>query len=638
MRHGPKILTALAFVLAAVLAALAAGGAATVIEQRTHAAAQLQMDIAGYSWAEINADGLQLILGGTAPSEAHRFRAISALGEVVEASRIVDLTEVARAEAVAPPDFSLEMLRNGDGISLIGLVPASTDREALVAELGKSAAEGHVADMLESADYAEPEGWARALDFGISALKALSRSKISISDNHVAIAAIAESPTEKARIETDLRRSAPASLDVDIDIAAPRPVITPFTLRFLIDAEGARFDACSADTERARDRILAAAKRAGAQGTLGCTIGMGVPSPNWADAVEMGLDALAGLGGGSITFSDADIALIASESVTQADFDRVVGELESNLPAVFSLHANLPEKLSAGGALATEPPEFFATRNEEGAVQLRGRVPDQRARDALLAVAAGQFGHDAIYLATRIYPELPAGWMARVLTAVEALGNLKSGTAQVLPELIRVSGESDDAQASDTISRLFVTRLGEAVRIELSINYTAPPEPEPDGPSGPECVARLNEVLTANKITFEPGSAVITAAAAPTIDALAEIVRECEEVSMQIGGHTDSQGSEEMNLRLSQGRARAVVVALQQRRVLTGSIISQGFGETQPLADNDTEAGREANRRIEFLLLDGTADAAVTASGPVKVAGPDIAADRPTPRPTPPTP
>ncbi|WP_372841865.1 OmpA family protein, partial [Phaeovulum sp.] len=292
----------------------------------------------------------------------------------------------------------------------------------------------------------------------------------------------------------------------------------------------------------------------------------------------------------------------------------------------------------SGGNMATEPPEFFATRNEDGAVQLRGRVPDQRARDALSAIAAGQFGHDSVYLATRIYPELPAGWMARVLTAVEALGNLQSGTAQVLPEVIRISGETDDAQASDTISRLFVARLGEAVQIELSINYTAPPEPEDEGPNGPECVARLNSVLAENKITFEPGSAIITADAAPTIDALAEIVRECEEVPMQIGGHTDSQGGEEMNLRLSQGRARAVVVALQQRRVLTGNIVSQGFGETQPLADNDTEAGREANRRIEFLLLDDAADASTAADGPVKVAGPDIVAAPPTMRPTPPTP
>ncbi|MDP3861662.1 MAG: OmpA family protein [Phaeovulum sp.] len=638
MRHGPKILTALAFVLAFLLAAVVAGTAATVIEMRTRKAAQLELAIAGHDWAVIGADGLQVRVAGVAPSEGHRFRVLTALGQVVEASRIVDLTEVARPVAVAPPEFSLEMLRNDDGVSLIGLVPVTTDRAALVAELVASAGGGQVADMLESADYREPEGWARALDFGVSALKALPRSKISVSANRVAITAIAENTREKGRIETDLRRSTPASLLLELDISAPRPVITPFTLRFLIDAEGARFDACSADSERAQARILEAARRAGAQGALGCTIGMGVPSPNWAEAVEMGLGALAGIGGGSITFSDADIALIAAENVTQADFDRVVGELESNLPAVFSLHANLPEKPVNGSSTATEPPEFFATLSATGSVQLRGRVPDQRARDALAALAAAEFGHASVYLATRIYADLPTGWTARVLTSVEALGKLSSGNVQVRPEVIRLSGETDDAQASDTISRLFVSRLGQGARIELTLTYLAPPEPEPDGPSGADCVARLNAVLAENKITFEPGSSVITAAAAPTIDALAVIVRECEAVPMQIGGHTDSQGSEDMNLRLSQGRARAVVVALQQRRVLTGNIVSQGFGEAQPIADNGTEAGREANRRIEFLLLESDAATPAATTGPAWVAGPVITADRPTARPAPTTP
>ncbi|MBW6505305.1 MAG: OmpA family protein [Rhodobacteraceae bacterium] len=635
MRHGPKILTALAFVLAFALAAVAAGTAASVIEMGTRKAAQLQLDIGGHDWAEISADGLQLRLAGTAPSEAHRFRVLSMLGEVVESSRIVDLTDVARPTAIAPPEFSLEMLRNDDGISLIGLVPAVTDRVGLVAELAASAGDGQVTDMLESADYREPDGWARALTFGVSALKSLPRSKVSVTANRVAITAIADSASEKGRIETDLRRRTPASLRLELDISAPRPVITPFTLRFLMDVEGARFDACSADTERAQTRILQAARRAGATGALGCTLGMGVPSPNWAEAVEMGLGALAGIGGGSITFSDADIALIAAENVSQADFDRVVGELESNLPAVFSLHAEMPEKLANGVAVAVEPPEFFATLSEDGAVQLRGRVPDARARDALQALAAAEFGHDAVYLATRIYPDLPGGWTARVLTSVEALGMLDAGNVQVRADVIRLSGDTQDAQASDTISRLFVSRLGEGAKIELALHYTPPPEPETTEANGVECVARLNAVLDADKITFEPGSSVITAAAAPTIDALAEILRDCEGVPMQIGGHTDSQGGEDMNLRLSQGRARAVMVALQQRRVLTGSIVSQGFGESQPIADNGTEEGREANRRIEFLLLNGETAAA---TGPLRVTGPDITADRPAPRPTQPTP
>ena len=73
---------------------------------------------------------------------------------------------------------------------------------------------------------------------------------------------------------------------------------------------------------------------------------------------------------------------------------------------------------------------------------------------------------------------------------------------------------------------------------------------------------------------------------------------------MEVAGHTDSQGSDEGNRKLSQARAEAVITALSARRVLTRNLTPKGYGESQPIADNDTEKGREANRRIEFVLLD----------------------------------
>jgi OOP family OmpA-OmpF porin len=58
-----------------------------------------------------------------------------------------------------------------------------------------------------------------------------------------------------------------------------------------------------------------------------------------------------------------------------------------------------------------------------------------------------------------------------------------------------------------------------------------------------------------------------------------------------------------MNQELSQSRADSVLNELRARRVLTGSFTAKGYGETRPIQDNDTEAGREANRRIEFRLI-----------------------------------
>ena len=93
-------------------------------------------------------------------------------------------------------------------------------------------------------------------------------------------------------------------------------------------------------------------------------------------------------------------------------------------------------------------------------------------------------------------------------------------------------------------------------------------------------------------------------------DKIAAALKTCPSVQMEVAGYTDSQGRAEMNLQLSQSRAEAVLTALMARRVLVGNLSVKGYGEADPIADNGTEAGREANRRIEFHLTGDSADQA----------------------------
>ena len=71
-----------------------------------------------------------------------------------------------------------------------------------------------------------------------------------------------------------------------------------------------------------------------------------------------------------------------------------------------------------------------------------------------------------------------------------------------------------------------------------------------------------------------------------------------------VEGHTDDTGGEEYNLKLSERRANAVMDALVARGVDAGLISVQGYGETLPITDNETDAGRQKNRRVEVLILD----------------------------------
>ena len=587
------------FFVAAVLSLLAARFAVTAIEDGSRTAVLEELDSESLTWAEVDANGLQVFLAGTAPSEAMRFKALTVAGKVVDAARVIDQMLVEDNSRIAPPRFSIEILRNDSGISLIGLVPASTDRADLVAEIADQTDEDEVTDLLEAADYPQPDTWQAAVDYAVQSLSNLPRAKISVDARRVMITAMADSEQDKRRIETELARRVPDGVRLGLEISSPRPVITPFTLRFLIEGGRPRFDACSADTEDARDRILRAAGEVGLTGRVNCTIGLGVPSPKWARAVEQSIAALGRLGGGSVTFSDADISLVAAEGTPQAAFDDVVGQLETSLPEVFALHAVLPQPEDETQVI----PEFVATLSPEGLVQIRGRVDSDVTRETVNSFAKARFASDAVHSTARVAEDLPKDWSLRVLTGLETLSYLSNGAVIVKPGELSVSGNTGREDASALIAGFLSDKLGERNQFSIDVTYKEELDPVASIPTPEECEARIAEVQADNKINFEPGSANIDPNGAAIMDEIAEILKECGEIRIEIQGHTDSQGREVMNEQLSQSRARAVLNELRLRRVLTSSFTAKGYGESDPIADNGTEEGREANRRIEFKLI-----------------------------------
>lgn len=609
MRVSSSLIILAAFITAGFASFFGASFAVEAIENRSVDAVALAMETNDQDWVEVDADGLQLHLSGTAPNEATRFRALTIAGSIVDAARVIDAMQVEDSAALDAPKFAVEILRSGDGISLIGLIPATTDRATILDTIGSIAGDIPVIDMLETADHAVPDGWDAALAFGLQSLRKLPSSKISIAAERVAITASSESIPEKKRIETELARKVPSAVELALNIKAPRPVVTPFTLRFLIDANGAKFDACAAQSEDARDRIIKAATAAGMAGKANCVLGLGVPSPRWAEAVEKGILALKDLGGGSITYSDADVTIVALDTTSQSTFDRVIGELETALPDVFSLHSVMPEKTTINGTGEGDgPPEFIATRSPEGQIQLRGRLTDERVRNAVESYARARFGKVSVYAATRLDEALPDGWPVRVLAGVEALAELESGSVIVQPDIVEVRGITGSLDSNSAVARILSDKLGESNNFNIDITYDKKLDPLLGLPTAEECVEQLNAVLNQRKISFDPGAATFGADSTEMIDKLATTMTNCTDFNMEIGGHTDSQGREEMNLDLSAQRAEAVLAALMSRRVLTSALTAKGYGETVPIADNDTEEGRETNRRIEFRLLTGAAD------------------------------
>jgi len=115
---------------------------------------------------------------------------------------------------------------------------------------------------------------------------------------------------------------------------------------------------------------------------------------------------------------------------------------------------------------------------------------------------------------------------------------------------------------------------------------------------------RVGKKVVLNNILFETGKSVLTAASYAELDRLLGIMNENALMKIEISGHTDNTGSEPINSKLSEARAKAVVDYLVQKGIDRTRMNFRGYGSSQPIADNTSAAGRTKNRRVEFKILE----------------------------------
>jgi outer membrane protein OmpA-like peptidoglycan-associated protein len=112
------------------------------------------------------------------------------------------------------------------------------------------------------------------------------------------------------------------------------------------------------------------------------------------------------------------------------------------------------------------------------------------------------------------------------------------------------------------------------------------------------------EKLILTGVNFQSGKAILTEMSYKILDNVYESLAEWTNVTLEIQGHTDSQGSVEYNQNLSQERADAVKFYLVQKGIESNRLTAVGYGEDNPISDNSTAAGREKNRRVELNRTD----------------------------------
>lgn len=127
---------------------------------------------------------------------------------------------------------------------------------------------------------------------------------------------------------------------------------------------------------------------------------------------------------------------------------------------------------------------------------------------------------------------------------------------------------------------------------------------ETTGNFDPEaCAGRFDILSHAGNINFRSASATLNVAGSAILNDLVDIITRCPAMRVEVGGHTDDNGSDATNLALSEKRAAAVVAYLVSKGIAADRLVAHGYGEASPLVPNDSKDNMARNRRIEFKTL-----------------------------------
>lgn len=321
-------------------------------------------------------------------------------------------------------------------------------------------------------------------------------------------------------------------------------------------------------------------------------------------------------------FGVAQLADLASGEVALSNLEYTIKGLPAGLD-VYEKLASAVSALPSGGILKSAEialpelgkPYEIAASFDGTAVTLEGFAPSQDMRTAIEDTArelfSGKTVNNLLKLAGGAPDKLP-DWVA---FALERLSKLKDGSFGLAGPDLTISGNPMDMAGYEEAMAAMSGYVPVGLKITAN-NLVKPPEPEPaaqqqpapapvvePSPEAKACSETIAGILAAGAINFETAKAIITAESFPVIEKIARTMKECPETKMEIGGHTDSNGDDGANQRLSDERAAAVLRWLLGFGVEAGRISARGYGETAPVAPNDSDENKAKNRRIEFRLV-----------------------------------
>jgi outer membrane protein OmpA-like peptidoglycan-associated protein len=515
--------------------------------------AALALSHAGLGWAAVEFRGRDGVLIGRAPQE----------GEPVKAAGVVrGLWGVRgvenRAELIEKAEhYHWSASRRNHRIRLAGYVPNADVRQAILGVTKAIFPGFEVADEMTLArGVPVGDAWLGGISFALQQLAALKRGDAWLDDLGLGVIGEAEDVAAYRATKTALGGGLPKGIKLLSDGVTP-PVITPYT--WVAEFSGGRLLLSGhIPNEADRAQLLDAAKAAtpNAQPLDQMQLGVGAPR-GFTAAAMASLRELPRLESGSAELRGASL------TVTGIARDRSAAASVRD-----ALRAALPASISFSDEIRTPPPAAAAAAAAPAAGVARTQALPSPEPPAAPAVAPPPTRPPATRPPATAPPAAEAG--------VSAAG-----------ETDNKPGPSGLASASEAAP----PEAPQAPRVVSGGNAASQP-----------CADALASALKAGTLLFRLGSAELDPSSGSTLDRLARAAQSCPGMRIEVGGHASAEGGEAVNRRLSLRRAQAVVSYLVRAGVDRQRLESAGYGATQPIMPNDTEAHMAKNRRIEFTV------------------------------------
>jgi OmpA-OmpF porin, OOP family len=266
----------------------------------------------------------------------------------------------------------------------------------------------------------------------------------------------------------------------------------------------------------------------------------------------------------------------------------------------------IPRHLSSQPRATALAPASLYVSLEQNSLILRGSLPTQRSKAAILEQAQALYAKKGIRVTDQFTVDTQVGaaaWVDIIPQLLPILGwMVERGSIIIDGHSLVVTGQVTGPREKADVLQVMAPAVRAGLKIEDRVMVAQATALSPTSVSLSALQLSLNQVLAKSSIEFEPDSATITAKGQAVLDHLVVLLRKVPTAPIEIASHTDIGGAAEHNLQLSRRRADAVKHYLTDHG-LTNVFTTIGYGSTRPLSNRKYQPGLPQNQRIELLMI-----------------------------------